>query len=305
MAFIDETRERLQAWLESSAGRRARCAIRSTDMDPQAVAATLHAVTEDPQSAADTVASVERARQCAGLASDDVDIERWLLVRQAVDLLAGAAMERLGGSAMRLTCEEMAALVDEDEATRAMLTASGIRFRELAKLVTGRRFSAGLFHWDVCGVSRSHLARVPPRDLIGLGRALVKLRRFAPLMYPHVNPRRLSAHLEEPWISRSLAVMAETLDRCGELRGFSAASWLWSPETHRVSPRLAAITEPILAGGGFVTTAGPARPDCGVFDRSRRRTQLYQAGLFTPTIGLVLWPREDMLRWWRRQPPTT
>ena len=119
------------------------------------------------------------------------------------------------------------------------------------------------------------------------------------MMFPHLNPRRASRGLAEPAISISLAAMAETLECFEELRGFIASSWLRSPDTHRVSPHLAAVNAPILSAGGFVTTAGPAAADCGVFECSERRRELHREGRFTPTIGLVLWPRADMLRWWR------
>ncbi len=176
---------------------------------------------------------------------------------------------------------------------------SGIRFREFAKVVTGRRFCAGLFFWDECGLRRSWLAKVPLRNWVGFGRALIKMGGLGPMMHPHLNPRRNSPRLEEPAISLSFAVMAESIERRSDLRGLAAASWLRSPDTHRVSPHLAAINAPILAHGGFVTTIGPASPDCGVFARSGTRRRLYQDGTFTPTVGLVLWPRAEMLHWWR------
>ena len=70
-------------------------------------------------------------------------------------------------------------------------------------------------------------------------------------------------------------------------------------DVHSVSPHLAALNAPIVAAGGFVTTIGAAPPDCGVFERSRERGRLYREGVFRPTTGLVIWPRADMLRWWR------
>ena len=118
-------------------------------------------------------------------------------------------------------------------------------------------------------------------------------------MFPHLNPHRPPGHLAEPAISDALAAMAETLESRPDLRGLVAASWLRSPDVHSVSPHLAAVNAPIVAAGGFVTTIGAAPPDCGVFERSRERGRLYREGRFTPTTGLVIWPRADMLRWWR------
>ncbi len=299
---LEETRSRLAAWLDSAPASAARRLIESGTSSPEWLASRLTTVTEDPESSAGIVPAIEEARRRAGGAPEDGSIERWLLVHQAAQLLDTPGFARLGGACCRLTCGELASLLEDDDATRRMLAVSGIRFREFAKMATGRRFSAGLFHWDICGVSRTWLARVPPRDLLGFTHAVARMGGIKPVMFPHINPRRASPHLTEPAISASLAAMAETLDRWAELRGFAAASWLRSPDTHRVSPHLAAVNAPIVAGGGFVTTVGPAAPDCGVLERSTTRTQSYRSGSFTPTIGLVLWPRRDMLRWWRSHP---
>jgi hypothetical protein len=208
-------------------------------------------------------------------------------------------MARLDDGACRLTCEAIASLAGNDPRLLTDLDVSNVRFRELAKIVTGRRFCAGLFHWEECGIRRSWLFKVPPRDWVRLAGTLAKMGGPGPVMFLHLNPRRLSPHLCEPDISCSLAVLAESLDRRTDLGGVAAASWIRSPDTHGVSPRLAAVNAPILAGGGFVTTVGAAPVDCGVFDSSRRRRRLYQEGKFTPTIGLVLWPRAAALDWWR------
>lgn len=302
MPCIEETRARLAAWLDSPQTGGARRMIESGTSSPEWLASLLNGVMEDAGSAAGVVSAVQELRSRAGSTREDGSIERWLLVHQAAQLLDGSSFTRLGSVCCRLTCEEIASLLDDDDATRRMLAVSGIRFREFAKMVTGRRFSAGLFHWDIRGVRRGWLVKVPARDLVGFGRSLARMGGLGPVMFPHINPRRASPHLAEPAISASLAAMAETFERWAELRGFAAASWLRSPDTHRVSPRLAAVNAPIVAGGGFVTTVGHAPHDCGAFESSPTRAQLYRSGAFTPTIGLVLWPRRNMLRWWRTHP---
>ena len=299
MRCIDSTQETLLAWLDSPEAWSAQRAIEAAGVTPDVLRAQLCTVTEDPGSAAHVVPIVTGARIQASLPDDSVVIERWLLVRQGLDALSCAAIERLGDAAQRLTCEEIASFVKDDQDALGMLRVSGIRFREFAKLVTGRRFCAGLFCWDECGLRRSWLAKAPVRAWAGFGRALIEMGGLQPIIYPHVNPRRSSQRLEEPAISLSYAAMAESLERRPDLRGFAAASWLWSPDTHRVSPHLAALSAPIVAHGGFVTTLGPASPDCGVFARSGTRRRLYEEGTFTPTVGLVLWPRGAMLDWWR------
>ena len=294
------TRTRLVRWLrDSDTAAVGAGALRRSGYVPFEVAEALHSVTEAPASSSRLVVLVEKAKREAGLPSNSLAIERWLLASAAAAWLADAGRPPLGGAVLDRTCTAIVPLLDDTWATAERLHVTGIRFREFAKMATGRRFSAGLFHWDVCGVSRSWLLRVPPRDVPGLVRALARLGGLGPVMFPHLNPHRPPGHLAEPAITDALAAMAETLEARADLRGLVAASWLRSPDVHRVSPHLAAVNAPILAASGFVTTLGAAPPDCGVFERSRERVRLHHEGRFTPTIGLVIWPRADMLRWWR------
>jgi hypothetical protein len=57
-----------------------------------------------------------------------------------------------------------------------------------------------------------------------------------------------------------------------------------------------------LENGGLVVVMGLADADCGVLSRSPERKKLYDAGLFKPTTGLVIWPRRAMLDWAARHP---
>lgn len=294
------TRARLVAWLSDSKKAAVGAgALRRSGYRPSAVAETLHSVTEAPASTSHLVILLEKAKREAALPVASAAIERWLLAHAAAAMLSAARTPPLGNAVLNWTCAEIALLLDDAWASEETLHVAGIRFREFAKMATGRRFSAGLFHWDICGVSRSWLLKVPPRDVPGLVRALTKLRGLGPVMFPHLNPHRPPGHLAEPAISDALAAMAETLESRPDLRGLVAASWLRSPDVHRVSPHLAAVNAPILAAGGFVTTVGTASPDCGIFERSRERARLYREGRLKPTTGLVIWPRADMLRWWR------
>jgi hypothetical protein len=304
MPFIDDARQTLLAWLDSRDAWSARRALESAGANPDVARRWLREVTDDPASARRIAAAVADARARGSRPDDDACVEQWLLVRQGLDALDSTAMASLGDSARRLTCGEIASFADNDPAARKTMAASQVRFREFAKIVTGRRFCAGMFHWDECGIRRTALARVPPRDWLRLGRTLFKTGGIAPMMYPHLNPRRSTPRIEEPALSVSLAVLAESLEQAPRLRGLCAASWLWSPDTHRVSPHLSALNAPIVAHGGFVTIAGRASADCGVFSRSETRRRLYAEGTFTPTIGLVLWPRDDMLQWWRERAPS-
>jgi hypothetical protein len=298
MSCTEQTRDRLEAWLESPRARDAARAIGTSGRDAAVVSTWLHTVSEMPSSAGALMVLVRDVRRRNAIPDTDVDIERWLLIRQALDLVRGS-MPNLGDEARRLTCEEIATLADDNAVVERMLPASGIRFRELAKVVTGRRFCAGLFHWDECGLRRSWLAKVDPRDWVRFGRLLLTVGGLGPdgLSAPESATGIQAAR--GAGISTSYRAIAESLERRPDLLGFFAASWLWSPDTHRVSPHLKALSQPITENDGIVTGVGRAPLDCGVFDCSATRRRLHQEGRFTPTIGLIVWPRDAMLRWWR------
>jgi hypothetical protein len=64
-----------------------------------------------------------------------------------------------------------------------------------------------------------------------------------------------------------------------------------------VRARLAWVNTVVQDNGGFVAVRGLAHPDCGVLVRSPTRRRLYESGVFKPTIGLVIWPRQPLLEW--------
>ena len=144
------TRARLIAWLsDSEAAALGAGALRRSGHWPSAVAEALHAVTEAPASTSSLVILVEDAKRQAGLPAASAAIERWLLAHAAAAMLSAAHMPLLGDAVLERTCADIAQLLDDTWATAETLRATGIRFREFAKMATGRRFSAGLFHWDV------------------------------------------------------------------------------------------------------------------------------------------------------------
>lgn len=227
------------------------------------------------------------------------DAGRTRLVRSALAFLPALDAAPIPDAMRALTCADLTFLADPAVAS-AQFTPGTVRFGEWEKLVTGRRFSAGLFHWEESGIPLSWLPKVPPHDWFALARSLLAARGRRPMIVPHLNPRRGPGHMTEADVHASYRLMAEALLLQPQLRGIAGASWLRSPDTHRVSPHLACINRVILENGGFETTIGPAPADCGVLSRSATRRRLYEAGEFHPTIGLTVWPRDRAVGWWRR-----
>jgi len=86
------------------------------------------------------------------------------------------------------------------------------------------------------------------------------------------------------------------------VRGFITCAWFHSPDTYTVSPHLAWLNQVFLENGALVATVGPDDPASGVLDRSPERRQAYENGTFKPTLGLIVWPREEMIAWAARHP---
>jgi hypothetical protein len=174
-------------------------------------------------------------------------------------------------------------------------------FVSMGQMATLSRFPAGQLDWVVSGIPRSWLLRVPWGSLPRLVASLVlELGGFGPAFFSHINPNRRNQHLLlERESLRSYHRMARSMEQQPCIRGLVTASWLHSPDTFVVSPHLAWMNQVFLEHGGHVVPLGPAQLDSGVLHRSPERQQAYDAGTFTPTEALIIWPRAAMLAWAR------
>ena len=240
----------------------------------------------------------KRALAERGAPTKGAEVERWLLIQSALASLAQIPALPVSDDVKRLMCEEFCFFASEHEESAAQFEVGGRRFVGMCKLASLRRFRAGLFDWDVSGISRSDIAKVSlrqlPRTLVFLSRRMSGLE---PVFFSHLNPRRMTRSLREDEANRSYYRMAKSMELQPAIKGFAACSWFRSPATHRVSPHLAWLSQVFRDNGGLIVESGPASPDCGVFSRSETRKRLYEAKKFKPTRGLVLWPRDAMIAW--------
>jgi len=235
----------------------------------------------------------------------DGSLERWLLVNAALqfirsvpDLPVSVDVQRLFFEAFQLFSRP------PDKRTHAIFQAGGSSFLSVCRMATLQRFPAGEFEWEVTGLPRSWLLQVERRALPRLATFLVKLGGFSPLLYPHLGalrPKRIM--LVEREINRSYYRIASSMRLQPKIKGMFAQAWFFSPDTHIVSPHLAWLTRCFVENGGFVCRMGAtSETGDGALSRSNRRKQLYESGEFRPTRGLVLWPRDAMLRWAANHP---
>jgi hypothetical protein len=177
-------------------------------------------------------------------------------------------------------------------------------FVELAKCATLRRFPAGQFDWEPSGLPRSWLPKIRPIGALCRTLHLIatRLRRFGPAFFLHTGVGGKNYVLLEREAERSYYRMALSMALQPRMIGLITASWLNSPDTFAISPHLAWLNKVYGENGAVLATIGPADPGCGVLHRSPERKRAYDEGRLKPTLGLVIWPRDEMLAWARSRP---
>lgn len=233
---------------------------------------------------------------------EDADIlrafQRVVLLSAALESLRTLPNLPVSDDVKARFCEEFCFFASPPGEHASRFDIGSASFAGMCKTATLRRFPAGQFDWEVGGISRSDIAAVSAGQLMPtMLFAAFRMRGLQPVFFSHLNWRRGNRSLLEAEANRSYFRMAESMRLQPEIKGFAACSWFRSPGVHRVSPNLAWLSRVFLENGGFVVEAGPDSPDGGVLHRSRTRRELYEAGKFRPTKGLVMWPRDAMIAW--------
>lgn len=301
-ALIDDTKRACEASLREPDLLQARSASERAGVGEGDRLRCAHSVTPLPSSQQEVNAWAARAA-ALGLESDNASLERLLLIEAALHSLPALPALRVCESVKELLCAEFQSWTCLDHPARKAFRVGTSRFVDMCWMASLRRFPAGQFDWDLSGLPLSYLLRVAPRALPrALYVAAVKLKGRRPVFFSHLGYRRPTASLTEVEANRSYYRMAKSLELQPAVKGLVASSWIRSPDTHRVSPHLAWLNKVFLENGGFVAVMGPANPNGGVFVRSDTRKRLYERGEFKPTIGLVIWPRKEMLAWAHAHP---
>ncbi len=237
-----------------------------------------------------------------------------LALRELVgDGVAPGAFERFAltitalGSLSRLEREPVAPRVKQLAAETfvrwtnpaTVIDAPRHRFVAYAKLASLRRLPAGLFDWERSGLPRSWLPRIRPGRQLARILALVarRWRGFGPAFYGHLTVcRKVHAILPRDTY-RAYYLMAASMALQPAVKGYMTAAWFHSPDTFSVTPHLAWMNHIFQENGALLATAGPDDPSAGGLRRSPERQRAFEDGSFKPTLGLVIWPREEMLAW--------
>jgi hypothetical protein len=202
-----------------------------------------------------------------------------------------------------MLCDYCKFFVSPPAAEMQLFDPTQMSFVALAKIALLERFPAGQFDWEVSGFPRSWLLKVPFSSLPKVAYFLARrLKGFAPCINSHLSYRRKHSLILIPReCQKSWYRMAISVERQPEIRGLVTCSWFLSPDTFKVSPHLSFMVAPFLESGGIVVTRGKADGN-GFLVGSESRRKLYESGEFKPTMGLVLWARDQMIRWAHAHP---
>jgi hypothetical protein len=163
-----------------------------------------------------------------------------------------------------------------------------------AKMATLRRFPAGPMDWEISGITRSWLMKMPWRDrLPALRIILIEMGGFAPVFFMHTaSPPRNRALVLAKEVEKGYYLMARSLAFQPKIRGIVAESWFHDPAAVKDRPHLEALNGP-YRHGGFITTVGPATVNVPKAVKAAGR--IYQR-------GLAIWPRAKAIAWAEQRP---
>jgi hypothetical protein len=290
------TRELCEAALEEPALREAGNFLAKRNLPRAAIGQIVGAVSEEKSS----LRPLQQLRDefAPPRTGDPPILERVLLLNAALAHLADVRPLPVPDSVKALFFDEFRFFAEDPGAAAPRFAIGNAAFGAMCKIASLRRFPAGQFHWEISGVRRSDVLAVRPRQLPAtLAFAALRMRGFGPVFFSHLNWRRPHRSLLEDEALRSYHRMAKAIEQQPAVKGFAACSWFRSPGTHAVSPHLAWLSRVFVENGGFVIEAGPDDPEGGALYRSKTRRQLFEAGRFKPTKGLVMWPRQRMIDW--------
>jgi len=145
------------------------------------------------------------------------------------------------------------------------------------------------------GIPRRSLVLQPPRrfpEIIGFVRGL---GGFKPFLENHVHPAMLD-EFNAAGRARCYRLVADLLRAWPESKGLLGASWYYDPRVADISPNLGYLYEEPARHGALMLHVADEGADSGALARSRHRRSLYEAGAYRPKTYLMIWSRDDILR---------
>lgn len=265
---------------------------------PEQAFRLLSRITVHPQSGA------ELAGLCAEIASEPEQnmVERTLLLLAAQDAAAQVSGLTVSDAVKALFAQEFEFFANPPTDWLKHFQVDDVRFREMVRIATLRRFPAGQFHWEISGFPRSWVAKARQPWAV-MAHVIGRMGGFAPLFELHLNARRRNRLvLLEHEADISYYRAARSAEKQAGVRGLLLASWLFCRSTAQVTPHLSWLRRTPESAGALLVELGPASTDSGFLIGSELRRTLYEQGLYRPTLTCVLWPRKALIDWANQHP---
>lgn len=151
-----------------------------------------------------------------------------------------------------------------------------------------------------CGLPRQLLFRGGLKNLpMAAASIAFRLGGFRPLVQFHTHKSDLQDFNPEG-MEQTYHRVADLLEKRPKLRGLYTASWFNDPIVSSVSPRLTYLRELPQNNGAFLLRGAiDDNSTNAAISRSPTRRELYRQGKYQPTIYVLVWPRESLIRWSR------
>jgi hypothetical protein len=294
MPTVEETKQQCRLALTEPASAAIISALDRRGSSLDQCVTYVSSVTMQPETV-QPLASIKADLERSGLDLADARFERCVLTAAALRSIERLDQVPVSESVKALCCDLYVRLHQR----RPSLDLTHHRFVELSKIATLRRFPAGQFDWEPSGLPRSWLPKIRPMPALcrTLHLIAIRMRRFGPAFFIHMGVGGKNYMLLEREAERSYYRVAQSMALQPRTIGLITASWLFSPDTFAISPHLAWLHRVFRENGAVLATIGPTDPGCGVLHRSPERKRAYDEGRLKPTLGLVIWPREEMLAW--------
>jgi hypothetical protein len=156
------------------------------------------------------------------------------------------------------------------------------------------------------GAQIAHLTGVPRRSLLQTRgfewiKALLffaRLGGFSSFYEIHTHTPVLSEFNEAGWI-RCYKRLAKLLVANLQVKGVMGAAWFFDPAIATVSPRLAYLRSIPVDNGALsmFVSAGDEKSISLATATSDTRRMLYAEGKYVPATYMLVWGREDLIRW--------
>lgn len=204
--------------------------------------------------------------------------------------------------------KEVADLYRADfERIKAEMATNAPEFYELPKdpfvkdlsICCGKAFpAAAQIVETMSGIGRRILYAGGVGSVIPVAAFFAKSGGFAPWYQIHTHSSTFAHFNEDGW-NRCYRLIAGMLKLNPEIRGMFGVSWFYDPALEEISPRLGYLRHvPVSGGARFFYRGGDRHQNvANATAKSETRRKLYEQGKYNPVAYLMIWQRNEMLRW--------